>query len=106
VARAKDLLRLGREVSGADAAQWGMIHRAVPDEELDLEAAAFVAEVAGRATIAMGLTKHCINGSLASGLVEAMEREVSALELSSRTKDFREGLASFKERRSPEYQGR
>jgi 2-(1,2-epoxy-1,2-dihydrophenyl)acetyl-CoA isomerase len=35
-----------------------------------------------------------------------MEREASALELSSRTADFREGLASFKEHRPPEFQGR
>src|SRR3546814_10161122 len=34
VARAKELLMLGRPISGADAAAWGMVHRAVPDEEL------------------------------------------------------------------------
>ena len=34
VARAKELLLLGRPVSGADAAAWGMIHRSVPAAEL------------------------------------------------------------------------
>ena len=34
VARAKELLLLGRPVSGADAEAWGMIHRAVPGAEL------------------------------------------------------------------------
>src|SRR3546814_10588446 len=36
VARAKELLMLGRPISGADAAAWGMVHRAVPDEELEI----------------------------------------------------------------------
>jgi 2-(1,2-epoxy-1,2-dihydrophenyl)acetyl-CoA isomerase len=106
VARAKEILMLGTEVSGAQAAEWGIIHRCVPDDLLDSATDELVTDLAGRATIALGLTKHCVNGSLVSGLSEAMEREVSALELSSRTADFREGLASFKERRTPDYQGR
>ncbi len=97
---------LGREVTGAEAADWAMIHRCVPDDRLDTEASALVADLATRATIALGLTKHCVNGSLVSGLTDAMAREASALELSSRTTDFREGLASFKEHRPPEFQGR
>ena len=36
----------------------------------------------------------------------AMEAEAMALELSSRTGDFREGLAAFRERRDPTFQGR
>jgi 2-(1,2-epoxy-1,2-dihydrophenyl)acetyl-CoA isomerase len=39
-------------------------------------------------------------------LVEAMEAESNALELSSRTSDFKEGLVAFQERRPPEFQGR
>jgi len=106
VARAKELLMLGRELSGTEAAEWGLILRCVADEELDSESAALVADLASRATIALGLTKHCVNRSLVSGLTDAMASEVSALELSSRTADFREGLASFRDHRPPEYQGR
>jgi 2-(1,2-epoxy-1,2-dihydrophenyl)acetyl-CoA isomerase len=106
VARAKEILMLGRELTGAEAAEWGMIHRCVPDDSLDAEATELVRDLASRATIALGLTKHCVNGSLVSGLTDAMAREASALELSSRTADFREGLASFKEHRRPDFQGR
>jgi 2-(1,2-epoxy-1,2-dihydrophenyl)acetyl-CoA isomerase len=106
MARAKELLLLSREVSGGEAADWGMIYRCVPDAELDEASAKLVADLAGRATIALGLTKHCINESLRAPLIDAMANEAFALELSSRTADFREGLASFKDRRPPEYQGR
>ena len=106
VARAKELLLLGRPVSGADAAAWGMIHRAVPADGLDAAVDELVTELLGSATVAVGLTKRCIHAGLDRGIVEAMEHEALALELSSRTADFREGLAAFKERRDAAFEGR
>src|SRR3546814_4562232 len=57
VARAKELLMLGRPISGADAAAWGMVHRAVPDEELGAAVDALVGELAAGPTVAIGLTR-------------------------------------------------
>jgi 2-(1,2-epoxy-1,2-dihydrophenyl)acetyl-CoA isomerase len=106
VARAKELLLLGRELSGAEAAQWGLIHRAVHDAELDAAVDELVAELASGPTVAFGLTKRSIHRALESSLAEAMEAEANALELSSRTADFREGLAAFKDGRPPSFEGR
>jgi 2-(1,2-epoxy-1,2-dihydrophenyl)acetyl-CoA isomerase len=106
VARAKELLLLGRKLSGAEAAAWGIIHRAVPDAELDAAAAELVGRLASGPTVAIGLTKRCIQRSLETGLVEAMQGEAFGLELSSRTADFKEGLLAFKERRPARYEGR
>lgn len=106
VARAKELLLLGRPVSGADAASWGMIHRAVPGDQLETAAHELVGELAGAATVALGLTKRCVHTALDGGIVEAMAGEAMALELSSRTSDFREGLRAFTERRDPVFEGR
>jgi len=106
VARAKELLLLGRPVSGAQAAAWGMIHRAVPDGELEGMAEALVNELGASATVAVGLTKRCVDAGLDGSLADAMEHESLALELSSRTADFREGLLAFKERREAKFEGR
>ena len=102
----RELLLLGRPVTGADAAAWGLIHRAVPEDELAVAVEGLVDELATSATVAVGLTKHCLNGALDGGILEAMERESLALELSSRTNDFREGLRAFTERRDPTFEGR
>ena len=106
VARAKEMLLLGRPVTGADAAAWGMIHRAVPEAELADATEALVAELAASATVALGLTKRCLHSALDGGLADAMADEAMALELSSRSGDFREGLAAFRERRDPTFEGR
>lgn len=110
-ARAKELLLLGRPVDGGDAAQWGMTHRSVPDDGLDAAVDDLVAELAAGAPVAVGLTERCIHAGLDGGIVEAMAGEAMAgeamaLELSSRTADFREGLAAFMQRRDARFEGR
>ncbi len=106
IARAKEFLLLGRELTGGEAAAWGMIHRAVPDEELDRAVEDLAARLATAATVALGLTKRCIHRALEGSLAEAMEAESNALELSSRSADFKEGLAAFRDRRPPTFEGR
>jgi 2-(1,2-epoxy-1,2-dihydrophenyl)acetyl-CoA isomerase len=106
VARAKELLLLGRPVSGLDAGEWGMIHRSVPDDELDAAVDSLVDELQRAATVAVGLTKREIHRALSGTLGEAMEAESLGLELSSRTGDFREGLRAFQEKRDPDFEGR
>jgi 2-(1,2-epoxy-1,2-dihydrophenyl)acetyl-CoA isomerase len=106
VARAKELLLLGRPVSGRDAAAWGMIHGAVPEADVERAVDELVTELRGAATVAVGLTKRCIHAALDGGLVDAMHNESMALELSSRTADFREGLLAFTERRDARFEGR
>jgi len=106
VARAKEMLLLGREASGEEAAAWGMIHAAVDDAQLESATEALVAQLAGAATIALGLTKWLIHRSFDVDLADALVNEAFALELSSRSKDFKEGMAAFSEKRPPRYEGR
>lgn len=106
IARAKEMLLLGRPISGSDAAAWGLVHRAVPEGELDAALDELVTELEASATVALGLTKRCIHAALDGTIGDAMEAEAMALELSSRTADFREGLAAFKDRRDPTFEGR
>ena len=104
--RARELLLLGRALSGAEAAEWGAIHRSVPEPDLD----AAVAEIAGRLasgpTVALGLTKWLLDAGSSAELHAQLANEAFALELSSRTEDFREGLAAFREKRAPRFEGK
>ena len=104
--RARELLLLGRRLTGEEAAAWGLIHRAVEPAAVDDEAAAIVDQLASGPTVALGLTKWLLHQGEGRALHEHLADEAFALELSSRSEDFREGLAAFREKRDPRFNGR
>jgi 2-(1,2-epoxy-1,2-dihydrophenyl)acetyl-CoA isomerase len=106
VARAKDLLLLGRELSGEEAAAWGLVHRAVSAADVDAEAAALAARLADAPTVSVGLTKWLVHQGAGLDLERHLANEAFAMELSSRSDDFREGIAALREKRPPRFQGR
>src|SRR5262249_49769212 len=60
-ARARELLLLGRKLTGAEAAEWGAIHRAVPAAALDTAVDELVGQLAQGPTVALGLTKWLLH---------------------------------------------
>jgi 2-(1,2-epoxy-1,2-dihydrophenyl)acetyl-CoA isomerase len=104
--RAKQMLLLGDKVSATDAADWGLIHQAVSPPELDDRSEELLARLAAGPTVALGLAKHAIHYAQHATLSEAMTQELFDLELSCRTRDFKEGLTAFRERRPPQFHGR
>ena len=104
--RARELLLLGRAITGAEAAQWGAIHRAVPGADLDAATDDVVGRLASGPTVALGLTKWLLAAGAAAPFEAQLANEAFALELSSRTDDFREGLNAFREKRPPRFEGR
>jgi 2-(1,2-epoxy-1,2-dihydrophenyl)acetyl-CoA isomerase len=103
---ARELLLLGRKLSGDEAVAWGAIHAAVPPDQLDRTVADVVEPLAGGPTVALGLTKWLLHQGEARALDDQLRDEAFALELSSRSEDFREGLQAFREKRRPGFKGR
>lgn len=106
MARAKDLLLLGTELSGEDAAAWGLVHRAVDADDLTTEAEALARRLAAGPTVALGLTKWLLHQGAGLDLERHLANEALALELSSRSGDFREGMTALREKREPGFEGR
>jgi 2-(1,2-epoxy-1,2-dihydrophenyl)acetyl-CoA isomerase len=104
--RARELLLLGRRLTGAEAAGWRLVHAAVAADAVEAEAERLIAQLAGGATVALGLTKWLLHRGEDAELGVHLADEAFALELSSRSEDFREGLSAFREKRSPEFKGR
>ncbi len=104
--RTRQLLMLGEEISGASAADWGIIHSAYDEDQLDSAAELLVTKLGEAPTVALGLTKWLLQSGNGLDLDRHLQNEAMALELSSRSEDFREGLAAFKEKRDARFQGR
>lgn len=104
--RAREMLYLGRVVSGTEAADWSMIHRAFPGTELSERVAELVEDLATAPTVALGLTKALLDGAETTSIEAQMQGEAFSMELSSRSEDFKEGLAAFRDRRDPNFKGR
>ncbi len=100
------MLLLGEKVSGTDAADWGLIHQAVAQGELDDAVARLVERLARGPTVAIGLAKQALDFGQHATLSQSMTQELFNLELSCRTGDFKEGLEAFRGRRAPDFQGR
>jgi len=105
-ARARAMLILGRRVSGVEALEWGLVHATALADEVPAAAESLAAELAAGPTVAYGLTKSLLHAGWSASLDQQLRDEAFALELSSRSEDFREGLAAFAEKRPPRFGGR
>ncbi|MEB8343962.1 enoyl-CoA hydratase/isomerase family protein [Streptomyces endophyticus] len=104
--RAKELMFFGDALPAADAERLGLVNRVVPDDELPKVAKEWSERLATGPTRALAMTKSLINTSLDSDRSTAFAAEATAQELNMGTHDANEGVASFVERRRPEFRGR
>jgi 2-(1,2-epoxy-1,2-dihydrophenyl)acetyl-CoA isomerase len=106
LARARELLLLGRELTGLEAAGWGLVHRAVPADQVTRAALEMVARLASGPTVSLGLTKWLLATGAAASLDEQLRNEAFSLEIAARSEDFGEGMRALGERRPPVFRGR
>lgn len=103
---ARRMLVLGEALTGAEAAAIGLVHSSADASEVDTAADALAHQLAAGPTVSLGLTKWLMLVGQTTTLDDHLQNEALAMELSSRSEDFREGLKAFTERRSPEFKGR
>ncbi|MDV8071023.1 enoyl-CoA hydratase-related protein [Rhodococcus sp. IEGM 1366] len=104
--RARRMLILGEQIDGHRAAEWGLIERSVPSDAVTSEAEKVAGELAAGPTVALGLTKWLLHSGQSAPFDAHLRNEAFAMELSSRSEDFREGLSAFSNKRRAEFTGR
>ncbi len=103
--RAMELLLLGEKLSAAQAHEWGLVTRVVPDEELG-SAALNVARELAAGPRSLGMIKRTAWAANDSSLEAAMAAERAAQREASRSEDFIEGVTAFLGKRPPHFKGR
>ena len=101
---AAHLLMSGRIFTGAEAAELGIVTKAVPKEELLQTARAMAAEYLLAAPVSVAITKRLLWEGMHTGIADMLEREDEVFSWLGNQPDAREGILSFLEKRDPEWQ--
>lgn len=103
--RARELLLLCPFLSGEEAARMGLANRVANAAEVLPTALALAGELATRAPRSVALLKALLHEAPSLSAEEVSEREVEALLRCMQTRDWREGIDAFREKREPRFTG-
>jgi 2-(1,2-epoxy-1,2-dihydrophenyl)acetyl-CoA isomerase len=103
--RAAEMMMTGDVVTAKAAFEMGMINRVVPDADLITEAMAMAQRLAQAPTVAIGHIKKLLDASATNTCEEQLELERTTQIEAGQTKDFKEGVAAFLEKRPPKFSG-
>ena len=106
IARAKELILLGRRFDARRAAEIGLVMQVVAPGELGAAVESVLAELAGCAPISVAQAKRAIDQGSDLELAEALALERRCYDVTLHSEDRDEGLAAFAEKRAPVYRGR
>jgi len=105
-ARALGLALTGDPLTADKAAEWGLIWKAVDDDQLDTEVDAVAAKLAALPPLGLAAIKQIIRTSSSRTLDEELDLQRDEMRRLGFTHDYREGVAAFLEKRPAKFEGR
>lgn len=104
--RAKELLMSGTPFSAREGAEWGLVNRVCPSEDLIDNALEIGRKISANAPLAVRQAKHAIHHGLQMSLADALAFEIECYNRLVPTWDRTEGVAAFNEKRPARFEGR
>jgi 2-(1,2-epoxy-1,2-dihydrophenyl)acetyl-CoA isomerase len=103
--KAAGIAMLGEKISATDAERMGMIYKVYENNEFIVASRALTSVLAQLPTRALAFTKHAFNYSAKNTLEEQLNLEDELQQKAALTKDYKEGVAAFLEKRPPTFMG-
>ncbi len=105
-ARAREVMFLGRRYPAEEALAMGLVHRILPDSDLESFVGKILADLAQNAPLSIANSKTIIEEYVKSAGSPDAARMRGAIERCARSEDYREGRRAFMEKRKPRFKGR
>ncbi|MGI8704459.1 MAG: 2-(1,2-epoxy-1,2-dihydrophenyl)acetyl-CoA isomerase PaaG [Sphingomicrobium sp.] len=105
-ARALGLALTGERLPAEKAEEWGLIWKCVEDDQLDSEVDALASKLASLPPLGLAEIKTLIRSTWGRTLDQELIEERNQMRRLGFTKDYREGVAAFLEKRPPRFVGR
>ncbi len=103
--KASALMMMSDKVSATDAERMNMIYKVFPDETFMEETMKIAMYLASMPTKAFALTKKALNSAMDNNLVEQLELEEKYQIVCGNSRDSKEGVSAFLEKRKPVFTG-
>ena len=104
--KAFELCSMGNRLKATEAANIGLINKAVPATELDAAVKGYTDYYAKAPTKSIGLIKKMLNKAHTASLDEMLDYEAYCQEIAGTSHDYKEGVQAFLEKRKPEFLGK
>ncbi|HSL56410.1 MAG TPA: enoyl-CoA hydratase-related protein [Acidimicrobiales bacterium] len=103
---ALELALTGDDIDAPTALEWGLVNRVVPDDQLDAAVDDLVARATRGSAVSTGMGKRAFHTQIGMDQAQAYAYAVEVMAAASQTHDAQEGMASFVEKRHPEWRHR
>jgi 2-(1,2-epoxy-1,2-dihydrophenyl)acetyl-CoA isomerase len=104
-ARAFEMAYLGERIGAEQALEWGLINRVVDDDALGSAAGELAARLAAGPPGSYAAIKRTINAHAYDGFAELLDLEAVLQQERTGSRDFREAVAAFAQKRTPSFTG-
>lgn len=104
--RAKEIILCGQPFTAREALEWGLVNRVLPPDQLLPSAIGTAEKIAANAPVAVRQAKQSVHRGLQMSLSDGLAFEIEAYHRTVPTRDRREGVLAFNEKRTPEFEGR
>jgi len=102
-ARANGMGLLGEDISAKQAKDWGLIWDCIPDDELMIRAMEIAEKIADGPIEGLKAVVKAHDRALSSTLSEQLDYEKETQRIRTDSKDFKEGVKAFAEKRKPNF---